>query len=169
MTLHDFVSSFCPSCVTFLTLRCMCKFESTPVKLKQTTLTFFCSYKLKSTSFKLLQLSTMVRGQPIKSQSKAGGNTVVWGQYGNDCAYVIWNLSVRDGFKSWGAFQKDSAYAGFLKRYTQENLKQNFDKTVKRYNGWKENGGGGFKKKLSAYLSCLFYPLTMILLPIQVS
>jgi hypothetical protein len=109
----------------------------------------------------------MVKGRPTKSKSKEGGTTVVWDRYGDDCAYIIRSLSVEDGFKSWDAFQKDSAYAGFLKRYTRENLKRNFDKTVKRYNEWKENGGGGFKNKMI----CLFYllhSLTMILLPSQV-
>jgi hypothetical protein len=100
----------------------------------------------------------MVKGRPTASKNKEGGTTVVWDRYGDDCAFIIRNLSVEDGFKSWDAFQKDSAFAGFLKRYARDNLKRNFDKTVKRYNEWKEDGGGGFKNKMI----CLFYLMCSI-------
>jgi hypothetical protein len=102
----------------------------------------------------------MVKGRPTKS-----GKTVVWDRYGDDCAYILRNLSIADGFKSWGAFQKDSAFPNFLNKYSKDNLKRNFDKTVTRYGDWIKEGAGGFKNKMlanfifSTYLMISFFLL----------
>jgi hypothetical protein len=39
--------------------------------------------------------------QPTKSKSKEDGATVVWDRYGDGCAYIIRNMLVKAGFKSW--------------------------------------------------------------------